>query len=353
MPTLILYLFIAIFFSFLCSILEAVLLSISPAYIAVKEKEAPHTARILTGLKDNIDRPLAAILTLNTFAHTIGAAGVGAQAQRLWGDEYLSLVSGLLTLAILIFSEIIPKTLGATYWKPLAPVSARLIRGMILLLYPLVVVSQLLTRMLRKPGDESVYSRADLSAISTIGVREGVLHEDESRIIKNLMRFNHIYVNSIMTPRTVVTALPEDLTVGGYLEQGLDSPFTRIPVYRESIDQITGFVRKDELQREIIGRRLERPLKDLARTIAVVYEYTPLISLFDSLLGQNEHIAMVVDEFGGFEGIVTIEDLMETLLGIEIVDELDTVEDMQRLARENWQARARKLGLIPDQEQDR
>ncbi|WP_298038458.1 hemolysin family protein [uncultured Desulfuromonas sp.] len=353
MPTLILYLFIAIFFSFLCSILEAVLLSISPAYIAGKEKEAPKTAHLLNRLKENIDRPLAAILTLNTFAHTIGAAGVGAQAQRLWGNEYLSVVSALLTLAILIFSEIIPKTLGATYWKPLAPLSARITRWMILILYPFVQISQLLTRLLRKSEEESVYSRADLSAISTIGAREGVIHEDESRIIKNLMRFNRIYVNSIMTPRTVVTALPEEMTVADYRKRGIDSPFTRIPVYRESIDQITGFVRRDEVQRQIIEGHHERALKELARKIPVVYEYAPIMALFDSLVGQNEHIAMVVDEYGGFEGIVTIEDLMETLLGIEIVDELDTVEDMQRLARENWEKRARKLGLIPDEGEDR
>ncbi len=353
MQILILYLFIAIFFSFLCSILEAVLLSISPAYIAIMTTESPRVGRILTRLKENIDRPLAAILTLNTFAHTIGAAGVGAQAQRILGNEYLALVSALLTLAILIFSEIIPKTLGAIYWKPLAPTAARLIQGMILLLYPFVVVSQLLTRLLRKVDKESVYSRADLSAISTIGEREGVILENESRIIRNLMGFNRLYVNSIMTPRTVVMALSADSTVGDYQLHNLDCPFTRIPVYRENIDQIIGFVRKDELQREIINQHLDRPLGDLARQIAVVFEYTPLLSLFDLLLAQNEHIAMVIDEFGGLEGIVTIEDLIETLFGIEIVDELDTVEDMQRLARENWQARARKLGLVREDEQKR
>ncbi|WP_432823726.1 CNNM domain-containing protein [Trichloromonas sp.] len=350
MQTLVLYLFIALFFSFMCSILEAVLLSVSPAYIVIMEKDSPRIARLLTRFKENIDRPLAAILTLNTFAHTIGAAGVGAQAQRLWGDKYLSLVSALLTLAILVLSEIIPKTLGAIYWRQLAPSGARLIQGLILLLYPCVVISQLLTRLLHKPQGESVFSRADLSAISTFVEKEGGILQDESRIIRNLMRFNRIYVESIMTPRTVVMALPEESTVGDYLRQHLDCPFSRIPVYGENIDQITGFVRKDELQREIILRRHDRPLKELARQLVVVYEYSHLLSLFKSLLGQNAHIALVINEYGGFEGIVTIEDLIETLLGIEIVDELDTVEDLQRLARENWQKRARKLGLVSEED---
>ncbi len=346
MEMLILYLFIALFFSFTCSILEAVLLSVSPAYMAVKEKEAPRTGQMLIRLKENVDRPLAAILTLNTFAHTIGAAGVGAQAQRLWGNEYLSLVSALLTIAILIFSEIIPKTLGAIYWKPLAPISGRLIRGLIILLYPFVLVSQAITRLFRKSEGESVFSRRDFSAISRIGEKEGIIQRDESRIIQNLMRFNRLDVKSIMTPRTVVMAMPENLTIGDYFNRHPKGRFTRIPIYRDVIDNITGFVRKDELLIEIINHRQETPLKEVARPIDVVYEHAPLLALFDKLLAKNEHIAAVVDEYGGLAGIVTIEDLIETLLGIEIVDEHDTVEDMQNLARKNWQDRARKLGLV-------
>ncbi len=348
METLILYLFIALFFSFMCSILEAVLLSVSPAYIAVKEKEAPHTGEMLTGLKENIDRPLAAILTLNTFAHTIGAAGVGAQAQNLWGNEYLSLVSALLTIAILIFSEIIPKTLGAIYWKALAPLSGRLIQWLMILLYPFVLISQYLTKLFRKPEGESVFSRRDFSAISRIGEREGVIRSDESRIIQNLMRFNRLEVKSIMTPRTVVVALEEDLTVGDYFNRMPEGRFTRIPIYRGNIDHITGFVRKDELLLEIIHGRQGRPLKEIARPIGVVYARTALLTLFDRLLAKNEHIITVLDEYGGLAGIVTIEDLIETLLGVEIVDEHDTAEDMQALARENWQKRAKKMGLIEE-----
>lgn len=346
METLILYLFIALFFSFLCSILEAVLLSVSPAYIAGKEKEAPRTGRILSRLKENIDRPLAAILTLNTFAHTIGAAGVGAQAQKLWGNEYLSLVSALLTIAILIFSEIIPKTLGAIYWKPLAPSSGRVIRWLIVVLYPFVLISQALTRLFRKPEGESVFSRRDFSAISRIGEKEGVIQRDESRIIQNLMRFNRLDVKSIMTPRTVVMAMDEELTIGDYFNRHPRGRFTRIPIYAGTIDHITGFVRKDELLIEIINRNQDKQLKEIARPIEVVYEYTPLLTLFDKLLAKSEHISTVVDEYGGMAGIVTIEDLIETLLGIEIVDEHDTVEDMQLLARKNWQERAKKLGLL-------
>ena len=345
---LFLYLFIALFFSFLCSILEAVILSITPSFIGIKIQEGKTYALELQKLKDNIDRPLSAILTLNTFAHTIGAAGVGAQAQLIWGNEYLSIISTILTLIILIFSEIIPKTLGANYWEQLAPFVSPTLKFMIFALYPLVIFSQFITKILKKDKDRSVFSRADFSAMTEMGAKSGIFRRDESKIIQNLLRFNKILVKDIMTPRTVVLAANEDTTVKEFYEKNRNLRFSRIPVFKESKDNPTGFVLKDELLVNIIEKNFDKKLGEMKRDIQVVYEQLPIPELFNYLMEKNEHIAVVIDEYGGMAGVVSMEDVIETLLGMEILDEMDSHADLQMLARKNWEKRARALGLIND-----
>ena len=347
MIILLLYLFIALFFSFLCSLLEASLLSITPSFIAAKVNENKSYGRTLKRFKDEVDLPLAAILTLNTFAHTIGAAGVGAQAQKIWGNEYLSLTSAVLTLIILIFSEIIPKTLGASFWKKLAPFTARSLVVLIYSpLYPFIILSKFITKILNKDRGSAVLSRAEFQAMAEIGVQEGIFKKEESQILMNLMKFNNIVVKSIMTPRTVVVSASEEDTVRSFLDSHEKVRVSRIPIYKENIDNITGYVLKDDLMQHMIEKQWNRKLRSLGRNIMVVNEKMPIIRLFYKLIQEKEHIAMVVGEYGEMSGIVTMEDVIETLLGAEIMDELDNVEDMQKQAMKIWERRAKRLGLI-------
>ena len=351
MALLIFYLFIALFFSFLCSILEAIILSISPSYIGIKIEEGSPLKNDLKKLRDNIDKPLSAILTLNTFAHTLGAAGVGAQAQLVWGKEYLSLISAILTVLILVFSEIIPKTLGANYWKELTPFALRTLRVLVTILYPFVIISQGITYVLKKNKIESIFTRSDLQKMAEIVKKEGSIRQNESEIIKNLMSFNQIQVKDIMTPRIVVFAESQDKTIKE-LEDSIDNiPFSRIPVYKEDIDHITGFVLKDDILQKMAENDTEKPLNSIAREIHVVFTQLPVIELFNHLMKNKAHISLIVDEYGGTEGIITIEDIIETLLGIEIVDETDNVENLQKMAREKWKQRAKRIGLISEDEE--
>ena len=347
MILLFVYLFIALFFSFLCSLLEAALLSITPSFIAAKVNENKSYARSLKKFKEEVDLPLSAILTLNTFAHTIGAAGVGAQAQKVWGNEYLSITSAVLTLLILILSEIIPKTIGASFWKRLAPFTARTLTVLIYSpLYPFIVLSKFITKILNKQKGSAILSRAEFQAMAEIGVQEGIFKKEESQILMNLMKFNNIVVKSIMTPRTVVVASSEDTTIKNFFEKYQKIRVSRIPIYRENIDNISGYVLKDDLMQNMIDKKWHRQLKTLSRNIMVVNEKMPIIRLFYKLIQQKEHIAMVVGEYGEMSGIVTMEDVIETLLGAEIVDELDNIEDMQKQAMQIWERRAKRLGLI-------
>ncbi|MCP5502016.1 MAG: HlyC/CorC family transporter [Leptospiraceae bacterium] len=337
MELLFLYLFVAIFFSFFCSLLESTILSVTPAYISIKIEEGKKSGHELQKLKENIDRPLAAILTLNTFANTLGAAGVGAQAQVVFGNQYLSLISVLLTLTILIISEIIPKTLGANYWKTLAPMAAAILKVLIYSpLYPAILVSQYLTGILKSDTERSsVLSKADFAALAKISAREGMLKQEEFTIIQNLLRFNSFKAEDVMTPRNVLHAAPEDISLKKFYETTKNNNFSRIPIYTEDIDHITGYILMNDLLNELLKKDepKQKNLKDISRKILVVYKHLPIPRLFNKLLTEKEHIALVTDEYGGTVGIVTMEDIMEALLGLEIMDELDNIEDMQSLAR--------------------
>jgi len=348
MALLFTYLGIALVFSFLCSILEAALLSTSSIFINMKLKEGRKYAKKLDYYKKNIDLPLSAILTLNTFAHTIGAAGVGSQVQELWGNEYLAIASIILTLIILIGSEIIPKTLGALYWKELSRFTVHSLRIMIYSpLYPFIILTNFITRRLRhgKSG-KSAISEPEFRAITDSVIEDGVIKEEESRILQNLMKFQSILVKSIMTPQIVIKASEETTTIEQFYEKNQDIPFSRIPVYHKELNQFSGFVLKDEVMEMIIEKRGEETLKSIARPITAVNEDIAIIGLFSKLIERKVHMAIVVDEYGMVSGLVTMEDLFETLIGLEIVDEMDDVEDMQVLARKNWETRAKKLGLI-------
>jgi CBS domain containing-hemolysin-like protein len=353
MELLLFFFLVSIFFSFLCSIWEAVLLSIPPSFVAASEKKGNRSGLLLAHFKSNIDRPLAAILTLNTIAHTVGAIGVGAQAAHIWSDVDLFgvnvaavLVPSVMTLAILILSEIIPKTLGANYWRSLAGITAASVNVIIYGLYPLVWISQKITQALKKQKHKSVLSRAEFSAMAEIVAREGILKKHEYAIIENLMRFEMVRAEDIMTPRTVVVAVQQDITAGDFYRRHGGVRFSRIPLFEKNIDHISGFVLRQDILSHIIDDRPDIPLKEMQRDISMVAEDIPLPAVFNTLMTRRQHIAVVVDQYGTLTGIVTLEDILETLLGLEIVDESDHIEDMQKLARKLWKQRARQSGLI-------
>jgi CBS domain containing-hemolysin-like protein len=346
MTLLILYVLLAIGVSFLCSIMEAVLLSITPSYVAALEDEGDATGTRLRELKKDIDRPLAAILTLNTFAHTLGAAGAGAQAVVVFGDAYIGAFSAVLTLLILILSEIIPKTLGAVYWRQLASPIAALIKPLIWILYPLVWLSQQLTKLLARGEQEQQVSRAEFAALANLGAEEGVFNPQESRILQSLLRFSELVARDVMTPRTVMVAFPTTKPVREISDNELR--FSRFPVFEDNRDHVTGYALRSEILRTVAEDRGDTPVGEIQRDVLTVPEMLPLPRLFERLLERKEHLALVVDEYGGTQGIATMEDVVETLLGLEIVDEADTVQDMQVLARERWVERARALGLLDD-----
>ncbi|NBB72294.1 MAG: DUF21 domain-containing protein [Bacteroidetes bacterium] len=348
MGLLVLYVALALGVSFLCSIMEATLLSVTPSYMAALEQEENPMGEKLRGMKEDIDRPLAAILSLNTIAHTVGAAGAGAQAAVVFGEAYIGVISAVLTLLILVFSEIIPKTLGAVYWRDLAPSITRILVPTIWSMWPLVKLSKGITRLLSSGEERVPFSREEFTALAELGQEEGVFEEKESRILKNLFRFNSLRVKDVMTPRTVMFDLPEETTIGEVVEEYDEFRFSRIPVYSETRDDVTGYVLKDEMLLRAAQEEHHVKLSDLAREMLVVRDSLPLPDLLERLLDKLEHIALVVDEYGGVEGIVTMEDVVETLLGLEIVDEADSVEDMQALARRQWFKRAKQLGMVQE-----
>ncbi|MFK7949869.1 MAG: hemolysin family protein [Saprospiraceae bacterium] len=338
----------AIGFSFLCSILEAVLLSITPSYVERQLTENPSLGEKLKEYREDIDRPLAGILTLNTLAHTVGAMLVGVQGAKVFGDGGLTnaIIGSVMTLLILIFSEIIPKTIGANNWEGLTSFTVRSLKIILWFFYPLVWLTQLMTKRLKKDKDASVFSRADFNAMIEIGSKEGVFEENEFKIISNLMRFEKVLVRDIMTPRMVVKAAPQSMTIEEFFEKNEKLRFSRIPIYEERIDNVNGFFLKDQFLTKIINKEGHLPIKEIRRDILIVHENMAIPKAFQKLMTEREHIALVVDEFGGMEGIITMEDIIETLLGTEIVDEYDGVEDMQALARKNWEMRAKKLGIL-------
>lgn len=350
MTLLLFYLLLAIVVSFLCSILEASLLSFTPSFIESLSEEKPALSSELRKLKDKIDQPLAAILSLNTIAHTVGAAGVGAQAAMVFSSVSTGAISGILTLLILVFSELIPKTLGAKYWRQLAFFTTKTLKIMIWAMYPLVLLSNGITRLMGGSAHGMVVSREELSAMADIGHKEGVFAESELRIIKNLIAFRSIQVHDIMTPRTVVVAARSSLTLKEIFEDKKYLRFSRIPVYTESRDNFLGYIHKHELLEKLADDQHNLPVKSIVREMLLVPQDFSIPKAFDRLMEKREHIALAIDEYGGMVGVVTIEDVLETLLGMEIVDEFDNTHDMQEYARQKWRERAKALGILPEEE---
>ena len=340
------YATVALLFSSLCSVAEAVLLSISPSYVANLEKEGKPSAPGIKGVKKNVDRSLAAILTLNTIAHTIGSGGAGAYAAKYWGDEWVGVAMIVLTLLILFVSEIIPKTIGAVYWRGLAPITAKFIQFLNFVLYPFIFISELITKWLTGGHSHHAFSRDEFAAMADIGHEGGHLDDKESRILKNLFRFPELCAEDIMTPSTVVFALQEDMTAHEVLQKYEKIHFSRIPIYGENRDNTTGFVLKNELLIDDIRNDGKTKLKDFKkRELRGVLDDMRLSTVLEKLLDNREHILVVVDEYGGMEGVVTLEDVVETLIGIEIVDEADSDVDMRKLARDKWSDRMERLGI--------
>ena len=303
---LILFFCSSIIFSFLCSIWEAVLLSISPS-------------------------------------HILGPISL----------NYEAIIAAVMTLAILILSEIIPKTIGAIYWKKLTPFTIRSVNLLIILMFPLVWLSQWITKHLKSDELQSVLSRSDLAAYAEIGEVSGAINSGESRIITNLLKMKSLRTRDIMTPRTVIMMMDENATVEEYNKTQHNSPFSRIPVYQEKRDQVTGIVLKDDILQSLADDQNNTLLKDLKRNTFTVSDQMLLPLLFETLLEKKLHLCLVADEFGSLLGLVTLEDVMETLLGIEIVDETDEAIDLQALAREKWNERAKNLGLLPEETENK
>lgn len=350
MTLLFVFLFLALFISFLCSIAETVLLNVSITFIKTKEREGHKTVLQLKKYKTDIDRPLSAILSLNTISHTVGAAGVGAQSVIIFGNAYFGIISAVLTILILVFSEILPKTIGATYWRELALPVTKLISILIFITYPLVILSEYITRVFSKNKKTHTVSREEISALTHLGTVEGVFDEQEGKIIHNLMKLKSIKINDVMTPRTVVLAASENMTLDEFFAQKAFMVYSRIPIYAHQKDHVTGYILKYDVLEKLAMDEGHLKLKDVKRSILVCYENFSLPKLFDLLISHKEHIALIVDEYGGMEGIATMEDIIETILGLEITDEKDDQIDLQQLAREKWKIRAKNLNFTIEED---
>lgn len=340
------YLFLALVVSFLCSIMESVLLSTPQPFLMVEQEKGHKWANNFTDLKSNIDKPLSAILSLNTIAHTVGAAGVGAQAVKVFGDAYFGITSAILTLLILIITEIIPKTIGARYWRGLAKITSSFINATIFITYPLVIISSYVTKIFSKNNQENTTSREEIAAVASIGVDEGIVSEKEHKIIQNILKLKNVKVTEIMTPRVVVATADESLNLNDFLENKNYLRFSRIPIYSNSEENITGYVFREKVFEKLAEDKHHLKLIDVKRNILIAPNSTVLFSLWEDLLDNKEHIALIVDEYGGLDGIVTMEDIIETLLGLEILDEKDTISNMQKYARERWKKKQTKYNLL-------
>ena len=343
MGLVILYLLLALSVSFLCSVLEAVLLSTPVSFIAMKEQEGAKNAPLMMHLKKDIDRPISAILSFNTIAHTVGSAGVGAEATKVFGDAWFGVISAVLTILILVFSEIIPKTIGSYYWRQLAMTAAPIIRIMIVLMYPLVWLSEFITKLVSSDKQPLSVSREEVTAMVTVGTEEGVFESQEKDIIQNLFKLDNITVGEIMTPRTVVVAAQENTTLKEFYAAEEHRTYSRIPIKSENPDFITGGVLKLTVLENLAEDKFDMELRYIRRPILSYDEDTPVGDVWEEMLKGKEHIAQVRNEYGCFLGVVTMEDIIETIIGQEIVDEKDTVADLQEYAREKFKEQSEQL----------
>ena len=343
MGLLLVYFGMALTVSFVCSVLESVILSITPAYTELLEQKGWRSGVILKRLRAKIDQPLAAILSLNTIANTLGAAGVGAQTLRVYGDAYVAFASGILILAILFFSEIIPKSVGVNYWKTLAPACAYIIRVLIVVMYPLVWLSTRLYSLLQT-NKKSNTSREEMIVTAELGALEGSIKKKESQVIRNLLMLDSMPISEIMTPRAVMKAFNENDTVGHIMEKYKSIRFSRIPIYAGDLDNITGLLNRYQIMKAVSHSMETTSLKQLMGPVHRVSEQLPVSAALDQFIKRKEHLFIVTNRYGSTVGLVTLEDAIETLLGVEIVDESDDVVDMRQHALEQWRKKKEKMG---------
>ena len=345
MGLLLLFLVITLLVSFLCSTLESVLMTTTLSYISLREDEGDKAAVLFKKYKLDTERPLAAILSLNTIANTVGSVGIGMQATLVFGNKWVGLTSAIVTLLILIFAEIIPKTIGTTYWKSLMTFTAYTTRALIVIMFPFVLLVHYLTRMFHKEdtvGDNTV-SREEVSAMANVGEEEGVIEKDENKIIQNIIRLDDIKAFEVMTPRVVAAIAEEKMTLREYYDSDAYDHFSRIPVYADSPEFITGYVLRDDALEDLAEDHFDTKLGDIKRSLPYFNENTSISDIFDAMLKQKSQIALVIDEYGCFQGIITLEDIIETIFGFEIIDENDVITDMQQYARERWQKRQKRI----------
>lgn len=326
--------------------MEAVLLSVPVSFLKSESSDAKVKSSSMLELKEDIDKPLTAILTVNTIAHTVGAAGVGAQATLVFGEAYFGVVSAILTLLILIFTEIIPKTLGANYSRELVGISYKTIKFMMVITYPLVKLSSMLTKKLSREKKQLTTSREEISALATIGTQEGVFVDKENRIIQNLIKLKSIKISEVMTPRIVVVTASEEMSLEEFMQNKEFLHFSRIPIYQNEKDHITGYVLRELIFEKLAEDKFDVQLKDIKRDLLSFPKDMTLFDVWEELLQHKEHISLVTDEYGGMDGITTLEDIIEALLGFEIVDEKDKVEDMQKYAMKRWKEKQKKYNYL-------
>mgnify|MGYP000624798572 FL=1 len=334
MTLLLAYFFLALFLSFLCSLLEAVLLSTPASYSSILAKKNSSQGERLERFKENINRPLAAILTLNTFAHTLGAAGVGAQTLELYGENSVAIASGILTLLILVFSEIIPKTIGSVYWRSLIGNTTLIIEVLIFFTYPLVLLAEYISNF---GEDEATVTREEVIAMAEMGEDEGVLEEQETDIIENTLKLKDVKVKDIMTPRSVIFALKSDFTVGQVLEKHETLDFTRIPIFEGNLDVIKGMVNRYEIINRKAEDQFSTRMHEISQEVPFVNENDRIDKVLELFIKNRDHMALVKDDNDILTGLITLEDAIETILGQEIVDEHDSVVDMRDLAESKEQ----------------
>lgn len=328
--------------SFTCSLLEAVILSTTHAYIAVELKKGRRFAKVLEHLKDNINRPLSAILTINTLANTAGGAAVGAQVQKLYGDKNLAIFSAIMTVIILVGGEFIPKVLGSSYWKVLAPACAYLMRALVFLVYPFVWLAEHLAKALGR-NDDALVSREEVIVTAEMGADEGSIRPKESAVIKNLLMLDNMKVSDIMTPRAVMYAFETQSTVGDIMIKHKPIRFSRVPVFHDDLDHILGVVHRYKILEAASHDHDNITVDSIMTPIHSIPENISVAAALDQFIKRHEHIFVVIDDYGSTTGIVSLEDAIETLLGVEIVDEFDSVADLRQLALEQWRERKQKL----------
>ena len=352
MALLFFYFFLAVFVSFLCSLLESVLLSISPAYIAVAKQKKKNYASFLSDFKENIDKPLTAVVTLNTLANMIGATGVGAQALKVYGNAFVAISSLVLTLTVLIFSEIFPKILGTSKWKTLAPFATYIILALIFLMYPFVFLSKTLNRMFNSNNsaldEQKQVTREEMIVTAEMGASEGSIRHREGLIIKNLLMLDAVKVVDIMTPRSVILSYSVNEKVKDVLKKNKIVRFSRIPLYKKDLDHVEGVLHRYKLMDAASHDLDDLPIRELMKPVHSIPENISVAAALDQFIKRKEHLFLVVDEYGSTTGLVTLEDAIETLLGVEIMDEFDSIEDMREFALEKWRIRKREKRMNED-----